>query len=107
MAKFRGKVGIATTTETAPGVWEEVVREVWYSGDLLRDYRRYDQQTAVNDELAMSGLVRIIADQVLYDNLMGVRYINLIGVNWKVIGVEVSRPGIQFTLGGVYNGPTP
>mgnify|MGYP001450408843 FL=1 len=40
MAKFYGVIGYAETTETAPGVWAEVITERNYSGDVIRNTRR-------------------------------------------------------------------
>lgn len=36
MAKWFGKIGYAVTSETRPGIWEEVIVERNYYGDMTR-----------------------------------------------------------------------
>ena len=45
MAKFYGVIGYVVNEETVPGVWEEVVKERPYSGDILKNNRW--QQTLI------------------------------------------------------------
>lgn len=106
MAKFYGKVGYAKTTETAPGVWEDVITERNYSGDALKDTRRLEAGEGLNDNLTINNIVSIIADPFAYQHFHEMRYVQWMGAFWKVTNVEVQRPRLILTIGGVYNGDT-
>lgn len=107
MAKFYGVVGYAETKETgSPGVWEEQVTERTYYGDVLRNTRRRDNANGqLNDNLNVNNLISILADAYAYDHFFAIRYIKWMGARWKVTDVEVQRPRLLLTIGGVYNGP--
>ena len=106
MAKFYGVVGYAETAETSPGVWSEVVTEKNYYGDVLKDSRRWQAGESLNDNLVVSNRISIVADPFAYQNFHAMRYIKWMGAFWKISEVDVQRPRLILTLGGVYNGPT-
>lgn len=103
MAKFYGKVGYAEVVETYPGVWEEEFTERNYYGDVLRNTRRLESSGNVNDNIVVSNVVSLIADPYAYQNFHSIRYVEWMGALWKVTNVEVQRPRLLLTLGGVYN----
>jgi len=107
MAKFFGSIGYAETTETAPGVWTENVTERNYFGDVLKNTRRLEAGENLNDNLAINNIISIVADPFAYQHFHAVRYVKWMGVSWKITNVEVQRPRLILTIGGVYNGPTP
>ena len=110
MARFHGVVGYSDTVETKPGVWTETVIERVYSGDILRNTRRWEPSQQVNDNLNINNQISIVADAYAYDHFFAMRYIKWMGTLWKVTNVEVQRPRLILTIGGVYNGntdPTP
>lgn len=103
MAKFYGVIGYAETTETAPGVWTEVITERNYSGDVIRNTRRLQSSENLNDDLVINNIISIIADPYAYQNFHAMRYVYWMGVFWKITSVEVQRPRLLLTIGGVYN----
>lgn len=106
MAKFFGIVGYIATAETAPGVWRELPAvERKYVGDIIRNNRRLESGEHLNDDISLNNLISIMADAYAYENIMAIRYVSWMGSNWKVTNVEVHRPRLLLTLGGVYNGP--
>lgn len=105
MAKFFGMVGYAITKETAPGVWTPVIEERPYYGDVLRDMRDYQNGDGLNDNLNISNEISIVADPFAYSHFYAMRYIEYMGAQWKVTKVNVQRPRLVLTIGGVYNGP--
>lgn len=107
MAKFYGEVGYAETSETAPGVWTDVVTERNYFGDVLKNTRRLEAGEGLNDNLTINNMVSIVADPFAYQHFHAMRYVKWMGALWKVTNVEVQRPRLLLTIGGVYNGPTP
>lgn len=108
MAKFFGKVGYGpTTVETAPGVWNDVITEVEYFGDVVRNVRKLQSGESVNDDLSVSNSISIVADAYANEHFFAIRYVKWMGALWEVSDVEVQSPRLLLKLGGVYNGPTP
>lgn len=103
MAKWFGKIGYATTAETAPGVWEESIVEREYYGDIVRNSRRLQSGDKVNDDLNISNQLSIVSDPYANENFHAMRYAEFMGAKWKVTDVEVQYPRLLLTLGGVYN----
>ena len=104
MARFFGKVGYEITEETTPGVWTATIVERDYYGDTLRNSRRLSSSDKVNDDITISNEISIIADAYAYQNFHLIRYAEFMNVKWKITNVEVQRPRLILTLGGVYNG---
>lgn len=109
--RFHGTVGYATSEETAPGVWSDVITERTYSGDVIRDARRLEPSSAVpptlNDEIALGNSFSIMADAYAYDNIAKMRYVSWNGSNWRITYAEVRRPRLILTIGGLWSGNTP
>lgn len=105
MGKFFGKVGYSVTVETVPGVWEEIVEEREYFGDLVRNTsRRYEASNGLNDNITISNDISIVADAFAYENFTHIRYVEFMGAKWIVSNVEIQHPRLLLTMGGVYNG---
>lgn len=103
MARFYGKVGYGFTEEIRPGVWEVVIKERPYYGDEVRNIRRYERGEGVNDNLKIQNEISILADAYAYDHFHAIRYVEWFGAKWEVTSVEVQRPRLVLSLGGVYN----
>lgn len=106
MAKFYGSVGYAETVETASGVWEEVITERMYSGDLTRNTRLLQSSATLNDDINVANEISIVADPFANQNFQKMRYVSFMGSKWKIKDVEVQYPRLILTVGGVYNGNT-
>lgn len=109
MAKFFGKVGYAITTEKTingepTGVWEDVITERNYYGDVLKSATRWQPTEGVNDNLTVSNSISILADAFANQYFSAIKYVEWLGVKWKVENIEVQRPRLILNLGGVYNG---
>lgn len=104
MAKFYGKIGYSKTEETVPGVWTEVITERYYSGDVLRNTRRWQSGTSVNDNLEVNNQISIVADPYANENFFSMKYVEWMNSLWKITNVEVQYPRLLLTIGGVYNG---
>ena len=107
MARFYGAIGYAETTETAPGVWTEGITERNYSGDVIRNTRRWQSGENLNDNLTIDNVFSIVSDPYAEQNFHNMRYITWMGASWKITSVEVQRPRLLLTVGGVYNGELP
>lgn len=104
MAKFYGKVGYGITKETKPGVWEVVIEERFYYGDVIKNSRRWQSTEYLNDNLNIDNQFSIIADPYAINNFHTIRYVEWMGTRWKVNTVDVEYPRLTLTVGGVYNG---
>lgn len=104
MAKFHGKIGYAITEESIPGVWTEKVIEKFYYGDLLRNARRTQSASQVNDSIDISNEISILADPYARENFHSMKYAEFMGAKWKITSVDVQYPRLILTVGGVYNG---
>jgi len=103
MAKFSGLIGYVLATETTPGVWQEVPTEVHHTGDVLRNTRRWEKGVGLNDNVVINNQFSIIGTAYAFDNLEAMRYVVYMGVKWKITNIEIQRPRIILTAGGVYN----
>lgn len=105
MAKFYGSVGYAVFDETSPGVFEEVITEKNYRGDIEQVPMIKNQPTEnLNDDITLNNKISIVTDLFADEHLYAIRYVVYGGSKWKVTSVELRRPRIILSIGGVYNG---
>jgi len=107
MARFSGKVGFATTTEKAPGVWTDDVTEFPYFGDVVRAVKHTQAADKVNNDYSVSNSISIVADPYATQNFFAIRYVEWAGKLWTVSNVEIQSPRLLLSLGSFYDGPTP
>lgn len=107
MTRFHGEVGYGESVEVSAGVYDDVITERVYSGDVVRNTRRLLEGQKVNDDLSVSNSISIVADAYALQHFYKMRYVKWQGVRWKVTEVEEQRPRMLLRLGGVYNGPQP
>lgn len=105
MARYYGKVGfIGETTETSPGIWEELLEARPYYGDVVRNVRRTDGGAQVNATVSVANQISVVADAFAFDHIYAIRYVEWGSTAWEVTSVEVEHPRLVLTLGGVYTG---
>ena len=108
MAKFFGPIGYAgETKETSPGVWNEVITEHNYYGDVVKNISKVRSGDGLNDNIIVENQLSIVADEFAYSNFQSIRYAKWMGAFWKISSVNVQRPRLILTIGEVYNGPFP
>ena len=108
MAKYYGAVGYAESVEGTgehEGIMEDIIVERKY-GDVLRNTRRWESGSDILDNLRINNQFSIVADAYAYDHFFAMKYIRWMGTCWVITNVEVQRPRLLITIGGVYNGPT-
>ena len=106
--KYFGKIGYVETVNTPedPDVYTERITERNYYGDVVRDNRNLESTSNLNDDFSVSGQFSIVADSYAYKHFRYIRYVEYLGVKWKVTSVDpLSRPRIIITVRGVYNAP--
>lgn len=106
MAKWYGIIGYAQTVEVEPGIWDtDNYVERNYYGETIRNWsRNLKSINKVNDDIILSNSISIIADPYANENFCDMRYVEYMGVKWKVENVEVQYPRLILTLGGKWNG---
>lgn len=105
MAKWYGQVGFVKSVQTAPSAWtpEETIRE--YYGEVYRNSNQYSANPdSTNDDFTVNHQISIIADPYVCQNCHIIRWVEFMGVRWKVKSFEVKPPRLVLTVGGVWNG---
>lgn len=105
MAKYYGEIGYATSEETVPGVYTDVIVERPYYGDVIRNTRTLSEGEYLNNDLSVGNSISVVADAYANEHFFNMRYIKWAGALWTVQTVEVQSPRLLLRLGGVYNGP--
>lgn len=102
--KYYGAVGYSETVETKPSVWEEVIAERYYYGDVLRNARRWDSSgEQQNDNIRITNQFSILADPYAFQNTSNIKYITYKGIKWKVVEVTQEERRLILTVGEKYN----
>ena len=104
MARFCGKVGYLTTEETRPGIWEDIIVERTYRGDIVKNKSMWQSTEFVNDNINISSDISILADAFAYQHFSEIKYVEFMDAKWTVTSATPERPRITLTLGGLYNG---
>lgn len=105
MMRWYGKVGYSETVETKPGVYENQDTVCEYYGDVKRNSTRWiTNSDSINDDLTVSTQISIVADPFAFEKFYSIKWIEYMGVKWKVTNADPQPPRILISLGGVYNG---
>jgi hypothetical protein len=108
--RFFGAVGYASDEQSASGVWQEVITEVNYYGDVIRNARRLEPPSQVppvaNSGVALENSFSVIGDEQAFGNFTKMRYVRWEGLLWAITNVEVRRPRLILTIGGQWVGNT-
>ena len=102
MAKWHGKIGFAEQVEYEPGKWEMQVTERQYFGDLIRNTRLLQNSGYAIDNINIGNQISIIADPYANQNFHSIVYAEFMGSKWKISNIEVQRPRLILTLGGLH-----
>lgn len=102
MGKFYGKIGFSSKVETKPGIFETVIREKVYYGDVSKRSVKNQAGDQINDNLRVNTQVSILCDEYLSDHFSEICYIMYMGKPWKVSTADVDYPRITLTLGDIY-----
>lgn len=105
MAKFFGEIGYGETEEVRPGVWDDIIVEFKYYGDVVRNARHLQDGQYLNNDLSVGNSISIVADAYANEHFFAIRYVRWAGALWTVSDVEVQSPRLLLRLGGLYHGP--
>lgn len=104
MAKYAGLVGYVTEQETVPGVWSPVDNPKKMKGDLISLSSSRQSGDKVNDDITLGHRVSLIGDAYAFGNYFDIRWIQIDGAKWEVSSVEIQRPRLILSIGGLWNG---
>lgn len=106
--RFFDKVGYGIPTDLGNGVWTDSITERSYRGDVSR-VTRYNEESSeqVNPDIRITNRISIMADAFALENFSYIKYVSWMGSLWTVNSVEVQRPRLILSMGGVYSGRTP
>lgn len=104
MAKFSGLVGYITQSEISPGVWSSVENSIMMKGDVIRQSSNTQNDDKVNSDITLSHRVSLIGDAYSFGNYYNIKWVDIRGAKWEVESVEIQRPRLIVTLGGIWNG---
>lgn len=102
--KFYGKIGYIDETEKFRGVWGNVAVEREAVGDILSNIRRWETDSTIADEFTTSNRISVLADGFLLEHISMMRYVVWNNTAWEIKSVEINRPRVIISLGGIYNG---
>lgn len=104
MARFHGEIGFGESVETKPGVWENIITERNYYGDVLQNTRKLEQSELLNNDLTVSNSISIMSDVYANEHISAIQYVKWAGTRWTVVNVEIQSPRLILRMGGVFNG---
>lgn len=105
MAKFYEVIGFEVgPIETEPGIWTTSIEERYYFGDIIKTSRRDLQNDKINSDITLDMSISIISDDFALSSLQKIKYVKWMGSKWHITGMEVRRPRIILSIGGIYNG---
>lgn len=104
MARYCGNIGFGETKETSPGIYESVITDKKYFGDVIRNTRRLESNSdSTIDNITINNEISIVADPYAKQNFHTIKYAEWMGNKWKVTNVQVEFPRLILSLGGLYN----
>jgi len=103
MAKFYGKIGFVVTEETSPSVYIEKQTEKKCYGEVISDSFRWQQGDKINNDLVINNAISIIADTFVHENIGAMRWVEYMGIKWKIDSIKINFPRLELNLGGQYN----
>ena len=101
--KCSGKIGYARTEETSPGVYQEIITEKQYYGDVVRNNAQILDSNTINSNIKLNNSISVLCNNYMSDNIGCIRYLTFKKSKWKVSSIEIKDNRMIFTLGDLYN----
>ena len=103
MSRWYGKIGFSVQEETKPGIWNEVITEKYYYGDVSNRSRKWQNNQGLVDDINITNDLTITTDPYIIENLTNIRYVEVMGIKWRIQNITLNAPRLTLNLGGVYN----
>ena len=107
MGKYSGMIGFAENQEVATDIYDDVITERHYYGDIVRNTSRWSQADTLSGDLQINNQFSIMGDTYAFENYDNIRYLTWKNNRWTVTSVEEQFPRLIISIGGIYNGQTP
>lgn len=101
--RYSGRIGYFDTVEKKPGLFEEELIFRKYQGDVIRNIKRNQLTSNVNDNITLNNSISIVADPYAREHFFKIKCAEWQGALWEVTSVDVQFPRLILELGGVYN----
>ena len=101
--RYCGDIGYSESVETKPGLFEETIVFKRAKGDVIRNTKRNQAASNVNDSIIVNNSISIVADPYAQQHFFAIKCIKWQGTLWKVSSVEVQYPRLILELGGPYH----
>lgn len=105
--KFYGTIGFSLGFVEEPedsGVFKDKLVERKYAGDITRLHSKIESSSKRNDDISINNEISILADPFAYEHFSNIKYVEFMGAKWKINSIEVQRPRLILSIGGLYNG---
>ena len=91
------------TEETSPGVYQEIIIEKQYYGDVVRNTAQIVDSSTINSNIKLNNSISVLCNNYMSENLGCIRYLTFKKSKWKISSIEIKDNRIIFTLGDLYN----
>lgn len=103
--KWYGQIGYWTSVKDESDPFKTIhkITEKNYYGDLLRNTKRDQSGSTINDNFTISNQITILADPFAFENFHHMRYVTFFGNKWKITSATVQFPRITLEIGQLYS----
>ena len=101
--RYCGEIGYFETVETKPGLFEQQLVFKRAKGDVIRNTKRNQLATSVNDNIVVNNSISVVADPYAREHFFAIKCIRWQGTLWNVSSVEVQYPRLILELGEPYH----
>ena len=101
--KYCGDIGYFEIVETKPGLCEQKLVFKKAKGDIIRNTKRNQMASNINDNIIVNNSISIVADPYAREHFFNIKCARWQGTLWNVSSVEVQYPRLILELGGPYN----
>ena len=105
MSKYVGLIGFVHNEEIEPGIYEDIVIEKKYRGDITKNYQKFAVGNTISGEVQITNQFSILGNKFAFDHVSDIRYLEWRGNRWVVDSIDIEYPRLILTVGGLYNGP--
>lgn len=103
MSKWAGVIGFAETVKGEDDIYRTTIVEKKHKGDVLQNYRKWDDSDSINGDIIVSNRISVIAKDYMLSHLQYMRYVTWQGAKWKISSISFAYPRVILLIGEPYN----
>lgn len=103
MSKWAGVIGFAETVRGEDDISRTTIVEKRFTGDVLQNYRKWDDSDTINGDILVSNRISVIAKDYMLSHLQYMRYVTWQGAKWRISSISVAYPRVILSIGDLYN----